>query len=131
MLCYDFDILRLPPLSHYGGGRIEAHFRDRSTAQAFRKAPGQIREWLLSAGFRDKVSGSVLLPGRYDAKDEIMRAAILSKLEMDVPRIGGAEFDVRTFITQSLRAQPEAIPEQPARQVQVAPFWTTQRAASG
>lgn len=132
-LSYDFDMFCVIPQALFDdpkvGPRLRssglrpdhrenrvALFRDPATAAAFRRAPQHVQDYLRAAGFGTTTYASGAPPGRYPARDEMARMAVLCALrrlaprfplpEASAPRAAPGEFEVREFLMAALDARP-------------------------
>lgn len=132
-LSYDFDMFSVIPQAFFedpkvgprlrGVGLNHDHrqnrvalFRDPATAEALKRAPQGVQDYLRAAGFGTKTFGSGAPPGRYPARDELARMAVLCALrqlapsyplpEASAPRAAPGEFEVREFLMAALEAKP-------------------------
>ena len=132
-LIYDFDIFEVIPdhgprdpqldgvLSRIGfkpspDSATVALFRDPQTAEALRTAPPGLRDFFLQSGFGLNTYTSGVPRGRYPAKDEAARLAVIERLARNacryaLPRPGdGAEagnvFRLHEFLAALDQAEP-------------------------
>ena len=131
-LKYDFDIFQLqqnvadadPDLARIldalktEAAEVDsvALFRDPRTAEALRQAPERLRDFFLASGFGLNTYDSGAPRGRYPAKDEEARLAIIARLTQnaevhilpkpgDYPE-GGEGFRLGEFLIDLASAQP-------------------------
>ncbi|MDR7123873.1 hypothetical protein [Pseudotabrizicola sp. 4114] len=101
-LAYDFDIFDVIPDSGSTDPQLDgflsragfapgrdlatvALFRDPLTAQALRDAPPGLRDYFLASGFGLNTYASGAPPGRYPARDEAARLALIQRLADNAP----------------------------------------------
>lgn len=140
-LRYDFDIFDVVPpeldsdpdlqafLIRNGlQSRQEAQqialFRSEDTAEALRKAPAALRNYLVEAGFGLNTYDSGAPSGRYPAKDEDARLALIARLTESASRfdlsdddVHEREFSLADFLTHLVEASPIDWPEERMRAV--------------
>jgi len=132
-LAYDFDIFEVIPDSGKPDPQLDgfltaagfvsrdecatvALFRDPRTAEALRRAPSALRDYFVASGFGFNTYQSGAPAGRYPAKDEAARLAIILRLTENVschalPRLddapeGGDVFRLGAFLAELDHAQP-------------------------
>lgn len=133
-LNYDFDILDLHPDQKWGTASLDrlmaqagftadpretrvALFRDPRTAKALAKAPVALRDYFLGSGFGLTSYHSGAADGRYPARDEKARLAIIARLTLNVGDYdlpspdeypeAGEVFRLGDFLHHLSLAQPE------------------------
>lgn len=130
-LGYDFDIFEVIPQSNAPDSRLDgllaaagfspqddsatvALFRDPATAEALRRAPKPLRDYFEASGFGYNTFSSGAPSGRYPAKDEAARLAIILRLTENAARhalpplepASGTAFSLADFLAALDRAQP-------------------------
>ncbi|NEX47375.1 hypothetical protein [Pseudotabrizicola algicola] len=140
-LAYDFDIFEVIPDAGTSDPELDgfltaagfvskteaatvALFRDPRTAEALRRAPPALREYFVASGFGFNTYDSGAPAGRYPAKDEAARLAVIFRLTENASRHalprpddapeGGEVFRLGAFLAELDRAQPIDMPEPPA-----------------
>ena len=132
-LAYDFDIFRIIPdfgtsdprlaglLEDFSSGpegedATVALFRDPRTADALRRAPADLRKYLLESGFGLNTYKSGAPAGHYPASDEAARLDLIHRLAENAHRFalpwpeeaaeGGDVFRLGAFLEALDRCQP-------------------------
>lgn len=109
-LTYDFDIFDVVPPDVDADPELQAFlirnglqkqldtqqialFRSEDTAEALRKAPAPLRNYLIESGFGLNTYDSGAPYGRYPARDEEARLALIARLTENAPRFDLSEAD--------------------------------------
>lgn len=93
-----------------------ALFRNEATAEALRRAPAPLKEYFLAAGFGLNTYDSGAPSGRYPARDEEARLALIHRLTALAPNYPLSEppaeegaFSLADFLHQLTQAEPVAL----------------------
>ncbi|MFN4130758.1 MAG: hypothetical protein ACK4GC_13235 [Paracoccaceae bacterium] len=132
-LAYDFDIFEVIPNSGLSDPELDgflsgvglrpqsdsatvALFRDLRTAEALRRAPPALRAYFVASGFGFNTYDSGAPAGRYPAKDEAARLALIYRLTENARRHalprpddapeGGDVFRLGAFLAELDRSEP-------------------------